>query len=107
MEIHAATGDGTVWEWLPDDAWMEIPHRALLPAGLANVQAAGRCISTTHEALGSTRVMGTCMSMGEAVGVAAATSARAGTPLRELPMAELRAELEAYRQAELPVGTAT
>jgi len=100
MEIHAATGDGTVWGWLPDDAWLEIPHRALLPLGLTNVQAAGRCISTTHEALGSTRVMGTCMSMGEAVGVAAAQAARRGLSIRELPMAELRGELDAYRRVE-------
>ena len=101
MEIHGPAGAGTIWEWLPDDAWMEIPHRALLALGLANVQAAGRCISTTHEALGSTRVMGTAMSMGEAVGLAAALAARRGVELRDLPVGELRAELDGYRAAAL------
>ena len=99
MEIHRP--DGAVWRWLPEDRWMEIPHRALRPRGLANVQAAGRCISTTHEALGSTRVMGTAMSMGEAVGLAAAWAARRGIALHDLPMADLRSELAAYR-AEAP-----
>lgn len=102
IEIHGATR--STWQWLPDDAWMEIPHRALLPRGLANVQAAGRCISTTHEALGSTRVMGTAMSMGEAVGLASAWSARRGIALRELPMAELRAALHGLRSARDPFG---
>jgi len=99
MEIHRP--DGALWRWLPDDRWMEIPHRALLPLGLANVQAAGRCISTTHEALGSTRVMGTAMSVGEAVGLAAAWAAQRGVTLRDLPMADLRSALMAYR-AEAP-----
>ncbi len=100
MEIHGATG--STWQWLPDDQWMEIPHRALLPLGLANVQTAGRCISTTHEALGSTRVMGTAMSMGEAVGMAAAWSARRGIPLRALPVAELHAALAGIRSTRDP-----
>lgn len=106
MEIHAADGGGTSWEWLPDDRWMEIPHRALMARGLANVQAAGRCISTTHEALGSTRVMGTAMSMGEATGVAAALAARRGVGVRALKASELRRELAAYRgesQVAVPV----
>lgn len=68
--------------------------------------AAGRCIGTTHEALGSTRVIGAYMSMGEAVGVAAARAARGGAALRELPMAELRGELGAYRRAGALVGAA-
>jgi hypothetical protein len=36
---------------------------------------AGRCISATHAALSSTRVMGTCSSIGQAVGTAAAMAA--------------------------------
>ena len=36
-----------------------------------NLLVAGRCISTTHEAMAAIRVMSTCMAMGEAAGRAA------------------------------------
>lgn len=48
-----------------------IPYRCLTPRGLTNVLVAGRCISTTREVQGSTRVMPVCLCMGEAAGVAA------------------------------------
>jgi hypothetical protein len=37
-----------------------------------NLLMAGRCISVTHEAYGSTRVIGACIPTGEAAGIAAA-----------------------------------
>ena len=39
---------------------------------LDNLFVAGRCMSATHEALGSARVIGTCLAAGAAVGTAAA-----------------------------------
>lgn len=49
-----------------------IPLRALTSAEIAGVFFAGRCISATHEALASVRVMGTCFATGQAAGKAAA-----------------------------------
>lgn len=49
-----------------------IPLRCLCSANLDNLFFAGRDMSATHVAMGATRVMGTCASMGEAVGIAAA-----------------------------------
>lgn len=49
-----------------------IPLGALRPARLRNVFTAGRCISTTHRAQASTRVMGTALATGQAAGLAAA-----------------------------------
>lgn len=49
-----------------------IPYRALLPQKLVNVIVAGRSISAERKVMGSIRVMGTCLSTGEAAGVAAA-----------------------------------
>jgi hypothetical protein len=46
--------------------------------GITNLLTAGRCISVTHDALGSTRVMGTCMALGEQAGKAAAYWVRHG-----------------------------
>ena len=48
-----------------------IPYRCFYSRNIANLFMAGRCISVTHEALGTTRVMKTCGMMGEVVGRAA------------------------------------
>lgn len=48
-----------------------IPYRCLYSRNIPNLFIAGRNISTTHVAFGSTRVMRTCGMMGEVVGFAA------------------------------------
>lgn len=55
-----------------------IPLRCLYARGFENLFLAGRHVSVSHVALGSTRVMVTCGQMGEAVGVAAAYCHEAG-----------------------------
>lgn len=47
-----------------------IPYRCLYSKNIENLFMAGRNISTTHVAFGSTRVMRTCGMMGEVVGYA-------------------------------------
>ncbi len=47
------------------------PYRCLYSRNITNLFMAGRDISVTHEALGPTRVMRTCGTMGEIVGMAA------------------------------------
>ena len=48
-----------------------IPYRCLYSRNVGNLMMAGRCISVTHVALGTVRVMRTCGMMGEVVGMAA------------------------------------
>ena len=48
-----------------------IPYRCLYSRNIQNLMMAGRCISVTHVALGTVRVMRTCGMMGELVGMAA------------------------------------
>ncbi len=48
-----------------------IPYRCFYSRNIENMFMAGRCISVTHEALGTVRVMKTCGMMGEVVGKAA------------------------------------
>lgn len=48
-----------------------VPYRCFYSRNIPNLFMAGRCISVTHEALGTTRVMKTCGMMGEVVGKAA------------------------------------
>ncbi|TWT56714.1 hypothetical protein KOR42_00680 [Thalassoglobus neptunius] len=48
-----------------------VPYRCFYSRNIDNLFMAGRCISVTHEALGTVRVMKTCGMMGEVVGKAA------------------------------------
>lgn len=48
-----------------------VPYRCFYSRNIPNLFMAGRCISVTHEALGTVRVMKTCGMMGEVVGKAA------------------------------------
>ena len=63
---------GTLYKYLSRGDHYEIPFRCITVKGINNLLTAGRCISVSHEALGSTRVMGTCMALGEQAGLAAA-----------------------------------
>jgi hypothetical protein len=47
-----------------------VPYRCFYSRNIENMFMAGRCISVTHEALGTVRVMKTCGMMGEVVGKA-------------------------------------
>jgi len=62
---------GPLYKYLKSGNYYEIPSRCLKSKNIVNLFATGRCISVTHEALGSTRVAGTCISLGEQAGLAA------------------------------------
>jgi hypothetical protein len=55
-----------------------IPLRALQARDDTTLFMAGRCISCSHEAQASVRVIGTCLATGEAAGIAAALTALHG-----------------------------
>src|SRR6185369_7330737 len=71
----------------------EIPYRCLLPQGVENLLVAGKPISTTHRAHGSTRVPGTSLATGQAAGAAAALSVQSSVPARKLEARRLQLEL--------------
>lgn len=60
-----------------------LPLRAFYSRNVANLWMAGRCLSTTHVALGPSRVMQTLGQLGQSVGMAAAGAVAAGVPPRE------------------------
>lgn len=79
------------------DGCYTIPYRCFYAKNIKNVMLAGRDISTTKMAFGSTRVMGTCAVGGQAVGTAAALAAKyhcsakeVGNHIDELQQALLR-----------------
>jgi hypothetical protein len=72
----------------------QIPYRVMVPQTVDNLLVAGRCISVTHVALGSIRIMLTCMVMGEAAGAAAVLSLREEVSPRELSPKVLQKQLK-------------
>ncbi len=60
-----------------------IPLRSLYSRNIENLLFAGRNISVTHTALSSTRVMATCMVLGQAAGTAVAVAAKKGKTIRQ------------------------
>jgi hypothetical protein len=89
QEFHVE-GKGTEWKWLEPGAYYQVPFRSLVAAGVDNLLLAGRCISATHEALASTRVIAPSMAQGEAAGVAAALAAQKGLTTRGVDVAEVQ-----------------
>ncbi len=70
---------GPRWTFPESGRAAGIPLRCLRHRDVANLFAAGRCLSATHEAQASIRVMGTCLATGEAAGLAAALHVRGQT----------------------------
>jgi hypothetical protein len=93
IDIHNPTGSGTILERLPPGEAYDIPLRCLLPQEVDQLVVAGRCISGTHEAHSSYRVMPIAMATGQAAGVCAALAVRAGKKPRNLPAAQVQREL--------------
>lgn len=61
-----------------------VPYRCFYSRNVDNLFMAGRCISVTHEALGTVRVMKTCGMMGEVVGKAASVCKKRDCSPREV-----------------------
>ena len=90
IDIHNPSGGGQAEGHSQPAVPYDIPYGALLPAGIEGLLTCGRCISGTHRAHASYRVMFICFATGQAAGIAAALSARKGVPPRGLDAAEIR-----------------
>lgn len=78
IDIHSPTGTGTSHRYFAEGEYYTIPYRSLLPKEYDNLLVAGRCISATHEAQASVRIMPICCCLGEAAGTAAAIAFNSG-----------------------------
>ena len=93
IDIHNPEGSGTSHYYFPAGTWYTIPYRCLQPKNADNLLVAGRCISSTHEAQASYRIMPIVTTLGQAAGTAAAIAARQGTNVKQIDVAELRRAL--------------
>lgn len=78
----------------------DIPFSAMCPLGCDNLITAGRCISGTHVAHSSYRVMRICMAMGQAAGAAASILAKSHENTRTIDPERIRIHL-IYRGVHL------
>ena len=94
IDIHSPDGSGTSHHYFGPGEWYTIPYRSLLPReGGENLLVAGRCISATHEAQASIRVMPIVTTLGQAAGTAAALACKAGVEPPAVDVGALRAAL--------------
>jgi hypothetical protein len=91
LDIHHPQGGGCTLEWCGD--CYDVPYRSLVPQKIKNLLVAGRCISTTHEAMSAIRVMAPCMAMGEAAGRAAKQAVRRNVQPADVDVQQLQQEL--------------
>jgi hypothetical protein len=91
LDLHHPEGGGCTLQWCGD--CYDIPFRSLIPLNVENLIVAGRCISTTHEAMSSTRVMATCMAIGEAAGRIAKMAVQQNVKPRKIDVGQLQKEL--------------
>jgi hypothetical protein len=94
IERHVRGGE-TLWRFLERGAWYTIPYRCLVPRGVGNLLAAGRCLSADAGAFGSARVIGPCMLEGQAVALAARLIRDADSRAAAVDVDRLRADLAA------------
>mgnify|MGYP001264861361 CR=1 FL=1 len=72
LDIHDPDGGATRLAPIPDPGYYHIPYRSLIPRDCVNLLLSSRCISGTHEAHSSYRIMASVSAIGEAAGTAAA-----------------------------------
>lgn len=93
VDIHDPTGKGVQANDIQGDGSYGIPYRCLVPKEINNLLIGGRCISTTHEALATTRLSPSCMATGQAAGTAAALSLKERVHPKDLNISLLRERL--------------
>ena len=108
IEDHRQNENGeeeTEWGYIPNGGVYQVPYRCFLTPQNESLWVAGRCFSATHSAQASCRSMAQTMSMGQAVGVAAALSRKGDTGAHEISIADLQTRLSALGAVVEPPRT--
>ena len=95
IDIHNPEGAGTSHYYFKDGEYYTIPYRCLIPQNADNLLVAGRCISSTHEAQASYRIMPIVTTLGQAAGVAAAVALKQNVQPKDADIHEIQRILKA------------
>lgn len=90
IDIHNPEGSGTSHYFFSAGTWYTIPYRSLQPKNADNLLVAGRCISSTHEAQASYRIMPIVTTLGEAAGTAIAVACRHDVNVKQVDVHEVQ-----------------
>jgi hypothetical protein len=93
IDIHNPSGEGVSHHYFKPEEYYTIPYRSLVPQKIENLAVAGRCISTTHEAQASIRIMPIVCCLGEAAGNAVGIAYKSGVALKNIDVSALQDKL--------------
>ncbi len=93
IDIHNPAGSGTSHYYFKAGDYYTIPYRSLVAKEFDNLLVGGRCISATHEAQASIRIMPICATTGEAAGVAAAVACKTGANTHSVDVKQIQSVL--------------
>lgn len=88
IDIHNPSDSRSTWKSI-ENAY-DIPYRCLISKEIKNIFTAGRCISATHEAAASSRVIPIAVALGQAAGTAAAISVKTESSSKDVDIKELQ-----------------
>jgi hypothetical protein len=94
IDIHSGSGDSTTIRQLPGP--YGITYGATICRDIKRLMLSGRCISVDPIVFGSSRVMPTCMAVGEGVGIGAALAAQQKIAPEEVDVQLIRRKLRTY-----------
>lgn len=83
-------------EKLPKGGFYEIPYRSLITDKISNLIVVGRCISASFILQASMRIQPTCISIGEAAGIAAQFAIQNRIAANEVDWAKIPAHKRSY-----------
>ncbi|GIN74147.1 hypothetical protein J14TS2_46220 [Bacillus sp. J14TS2] len=91
IDIHSGAGDSTIIKSLKDP--YGITYGATISRDVKRLMLSGRCISVDPVVFGSSRVMATCMAVGEGTGIGAALAAQQNILPEEVDVQIIRKKL--------------
>jgi hypothetical protein len=97
IDIHGHADRGIAFRKV--EKHFDIPLGCVIPEKIDGLLVSGRAISVDPRAFGTSRVIGTCMSIGQSCGVIAAAAVRTGEQPRQIPYATVREGLERLNAA--------
>ena len=91
IDVHSGKDTGLLFKDIQDP--FGISYGCLIPQSVDNLMVAGRCISADAVALGSLRIIPTCMALGQAAGVGASLAVKNNVSPKNVDVIQVRTQL--------------
>lgn len=91
--VHTPDGEDSKFLQMAPGTSYDVPYRCIVPVKMDGLLVAGRTLDADHGAMGTVRVMSSCMAMGEAAGIAASICIKENIQPREVDTKELQKKI--------------